>query len=296
MVLVDILPAVTAHKGHKGRALCFKALRRYFANGCHEQGSALVKARFQSCHKHGISLDDTAHFEVANLLAILENTTPTAFWMLYHVVSNPSTIVDLRQELTKILRTSQTSTGVVSRNLDVMAMRDNCPLLNSLFQETLRHHSCGVSTRVVLEDTILNDEYHLKKGSIIQIPSRVLHTDPNLWSPTAEDFDPHRFLEHSGKDTTELKSRQIAFRAFGGGAHLCPGRHFARTEVMCLVAMFVMRYEIEPVSRQWEMPIPKASNIAAAVMVPEHDVEVEIRLRKGHEDGLWGFGSDDLSA
>ena len=294
MVLINILPAVTARKGYRGRAVCFEAFKQYFANKDHEKGSSLVKARFKACHKYAISVDDIAHFEVGGILAILENTMPAAFWMLYYVFSNPSILADLRLELSQTLQTTENAMGTTQRALDVTSIKESCPLLGSIFQETLRHRSCGVSTREVLQDTLLNDEYVLREGSIIQMPSRVIHADPAIWGPTVEEFDPRRFLKRNAKDSRDYKPPPAAFRAFGGGTTLCPGRHFARTEVLAVVAMFVMRYDLIPVCGEWRTPPPKDGNIAAAVMFPGADIEVEVKPRKGFEDGSWAFQLADV--
>ena len=285
MLLINFLPAVMARKGHKGRAVCYEAFKRYFTKSEHERGSSLVKARVQVCRKYAISIDDIARFELGGLLAILENTMPATFWMLYYVFSSPSILADLRLELRQILSTTEDSTGTVRRTLDVTAMKEKCPLLISVFHETLRHRSCGVSTREVIQETLLNDEYLLKQGSIIQMPSRVIHTDPGVWGPTVGDFDPRRFLK-----SNRHRAPPAGFRAFGGGTTLCPGRHFASTEVLSVVAMFVLRYDLGPVAGEWRIPAPKDGNIAAAVMFPGADVEVDVRARKGFEEGSWAFG------
>ena len=293
MILIDILPAVTARKGHQGRAVCFEAFKQYFASKDPEDGSNLVKARMKACQKYSIPVDDIARFEVGGILAILDNTVPAAFWMLFYVFSIPSITMDLRLELENAVETKTDGRGVTLRTLNVTSMKEKCPLLGFTFQETLRHRSCGVLTREVLQDLFLNDEHLLKAGSIIQIPSRVIHTDSALWGTTVEEFDPRRFIKRRDKGARNQRVDPAAFRAFGGGTTLCPGRHFASTEVMCVVAMFVMRYDIKPVSGKWCMPPPKDGNIAASVMFPGLDTEVDVRPRKGYEDGLWAFHLDE---
>ena len=44
--------------------------------------------------------------------------------------------------------------------------------------------------RVVLKDTRLENQYLLKKDSILLIPSAELHNNPSVWGPTLKDFDP----------------------------------------------------------------------------------------------------------
>ena len=289
MLIVNLWPAVTARKGHKGRQVCVKAFTQYMANKDYENGSSLVKARVKACLKYAISDDDIARIELSGVMGLLENTVPTAFWMLSSVFSIPSLLANIRLELSQILQTTEMTDGTTCRTLDVTMMKEKCPLMVSTFQETLRLHSCGGSTREVLQDTTLKSEYELKEGSIIQIPSRVIHDDPAVWGPTVAEFDPRRFLKRGNKDPGEYKAHPGAFRGFGGGTSLCPGRHFASTEVMCVVAMFAMSCDLEPVRGQWHLPPPKSPNIAAAVSFPAADIEVYMRRRKGFEEGSWAF-------
>ena len=289
MLLLNFWPAVTARKGHKGRQICVEAFKQYLADKGYENGSSLIKARVGACHNYAISDDDIARFEVSGVMGLVENTVPTAFWMLTRVFSIPSLLANIRQELEEILQTTEKADGTTWRTLDVAAMKEKCPLLAATFQETLRHHSCGASTREVLRDTTLKSEYTVKEGSIIQMPSRLIHDDPAVWGPTVADFDPRRFMKRGNKDPSEYKAHPGAFRAFGGGTTLCPGRHFALTEVMCVVAMFAMGSDLEPVHGNWHLPPPRTPNLAAAVAFPAADIEVFMRPRKGFEDGSWAF-------
>ena len=288
MLALNFLATVMARTGHKGRSVCIEAFKQYFRNKDHEESSALVKARVKVCVKYAISVDDTARLEVADMLAILENTMPVAFWMLFYVFSSSSILANLRLEVAKILQNDQ-SMDTVFRTLDATAMKETCPLLHSIFQETLRHRSCGVSSRMVMEDTLLNDRYELEQGSIIQMPGRVVHDDPAIWGPTVKDFDPQRFLKRSAKEPQEYKAQPAAFRGFGGGTTLCPGRHLASIEVMCCVAMFAMRYDLDPVCGEWRMPEPKEPNIISSILFPGGDLEVDVRPREGFEHGSWAF-------
>ena len=289
MLLVNFWPAVTARKGHKGRQVCVEAFKQYLANKDYENGSGLIKARVGACLNYAVSDDDIARFEVSGVMGLLENTVPTAFWMLTHVFSIPSLLANIRLELKEILQTTEKVDGTVCRTLDVTAMKEKCPLLVSTFQETLRHHACGASTREVLRDTTLKSEYTLKEGSIIQIPSSVIHEDPAVWGPTVAEFDPRRFLKRDNKDPGEYKAHPGAFRAFGGGTTLCPGRHFASNEVMCIVAIFAMGCDLEPVGGEWRLPPPKTPNLATAISFPAVDIEVFMKPREGFEDGSWAF-------
>ena len=290
MVMANILPNMTARKAYNGRENTVHALKKYFQNNGHEEGSYLVKALRSATSKYGLSLDDTARFELSDVIAILVNTVPTAFWMLYYIFSDMSLLEDLRHELDATLRTENDMKDTAWRSIDVNAVKDECPLFASVWQETLRYHANGSSTREVMQDTLLENRYLLKKGSVIQMPSLVVHNDTAVWGPTASQFDAKRFLSTEVKTKKDQKQHPSAFRAFGGGVTLCPGRHFAKTEILSLVAMMVMRFEVQPVGGgEWPHLPLNDSDMAAAIVQPGKDVEVEIEPRKGFENGTWIF-------
>ena len=71
------------------------------------------------------------------------------------------------------------------------------------------------------------------------------------------------------------KHNPVAFRAFGGGATLCPGRHFASTEILAFASVILLRFDIKPVgSRGWGTAGYKEAN--AAFRLPKEDVKVEL--------------------
>ena len=289
MVLANIWPNVTARKAYRGRENTVRALKRYFQNNGHEKGSYLVKALRSATSKYGLSLDDTARFELSDVIAILVNTIPTTFWVLYHVFSNVSLLEDLRCELDATLHIKTDTEGTARWSVDAIALQDECPVLASVWQETLRYRANGSSSREVMQDTVLEDRYLLKKGSVIQMPTLVVHNDTANWGPTATQFNPKRFIGTEVKPKKDQKQHPSAFRAFGGGVTLCPGRHFAKTEILSFVAMMVMRFEVKPVGGIWRDLCLNDSDMAGAIVQPGEDVEVEIEPRKGFDNGSWAF-------
>lgn len=289
---------MTAPKGYRGRETVAKAFVKYYNNKGHESGSAWAKNRLNVSIKNGISVEDTAKFECGGGIAILVNTVPATFWMLYHIYSNPLVLADLRQELSTIIQTTKTPDGVQSHKIDITQIKTHCPLLTSTFQEVLRCRAMGTSVRQVMEDTLLDGKYLLKKDGIIQMPGRVIHMDQNIWGRDVEDFNHRRFtkdgIEAAKKRGDNAKRPSpAAFRAFGGGHTLCPGRHFATTEIMTAVIMFVLRYELKPVSGNWAAPTCAKTNIAATIMEPDTDIDVLVQPRAGFENASWGFGLAD---
>ena len=227
---------------------------------------------------------NAARFEIADLVGILVNTAPSTFWILVHVYSNPELLQKLRQELTTITTVHQIHPSKSQRHLDITKMKESCPLLVATYQEVLRVRSFGSTVRVAMEDTLLNEQYLLKKDSTIQIPSAVLHADPKIWGADAADFRPERFLK---QDDKKSKVSPGAFHAFGGGNTLCPGRHFATTEILLVAAMFILRFDLEPVSGSWALPKQNSNNLSTSLLPPASDIKVKVSKRAGYEKDEW---------
>ncbi|KAI2462783.1 cytochrome P450 [Annulohypoxylon bovei var. microspora] len=122
-------------------------------------------------------------------------------------------------------------------------------------------------------------KYFLKKGSTILISATVPHFDQGTWGADAGKFDHTRFVPQS-HGSTKKGAKRMAFRGFGGGYHLCPGRHFSVTEMLSLAAMMVLRFDITPVDRTWAvLENGRVSSSGTAAPQPDHEFPVMFRPR-----------------
>lgn len=231
----------------KAREHVVRTLREFFKAGYHHDSSELLKARYNYIsNQHNVTdLTELARLELAGAFASIENTAPTAFWFIYRVFSNPLVFQDCKAELLSL---------VCERNgicyVDVDDIKNLCPIFQSTLHETIRYHSVAISARKVTEDYML-DKYLLKRGSTLLIPATVPHFDEHVWGSDVGTFNHTRFSDESSK-TAKTGAKRTAFRGFGGGFHLCPGRHFAVTEMLSLVAMMILRFDLTPVDGTWE--------------------------------------------
>ena len=289
-ILIGFLPSLVAAKGLAGRNKVAKAFVDYFESDGHEQASILMRNRFTTSAKHGVPLRDIASYEVGGSIAILVNTAPAAFWTLFYLSSHTDILEEIRKEVTATVRSERNLDGNLVNSLDVTSIKTKCPLLTSTFQEILRHRSMGASIRQVMQDTLLDGRWLLKKDSIVQIPSLVLHEDPSIWGNDSRDFDPRRFIkDDKTRSDGRTRANPTAFRAFGGGSTLCPGRHFATNEILAFASMFVLRFDMRPVQGSWTRPQTHNTNAAAVIMEPDTDIEVEISARPHRLEGEWVF-------
>ncbi|KAI4087254.1 MAG: hypothetical protein LQ344_006937 [Seirophora lacunosa] len=304
MILLGVAPSITARKGYQARIRFINAMDKYFAECGPETGSDLIRARWKSHHDFG-GVKYAGAFEIGNLIGVLINATPTFFWMLVHIFSRPDLLAELRAEIsgvTDVAPTEETTTTTAQagtkkkpqqiRRIVVSKLKEHCPLLLSLYQETLRVQTHNTSSRWVIKDTLLADRYLLKAGNVIQMPGYPVHMMPAIYGADAETFKPRRFIKLAastdGKKDRAAKQHPASFRSFGGGATLCPGRHFATAELCAATAMFVMQFDMRPADGPWEIPDWAHGKLASSVPPPERDVRVRVSRRE--EDVEWRFG------
>ena len=316
-LLLTPLPHLLARKAAAGRRATIRALTNYLCNDSHKAGSEYIQARYGTCEKFGMPREDIAKMDLGGLTSLNSNASPATFWLTIAIFSRPALLASIRDEVTTVISTRHSEAATPTHTLDVTKLKEKCPLLVSTLQEVLRQRSLGATVRIVLQDTLLLDRYMLKKDGVVMIPAAALHSDPAIYGATAEEFDPYRFTRPPNNNNNEAgpgqaKTKKIphgAFRVFGGGTSLCPGRHLAATEILTFVALLVMRFDllpVEPVSstggggsgrsstregqgkgRPWTVPEPNASNMATAIPAPATDVVVDVIPRKGWEQARW---------
>ncbi|KAF9522909.1 cytochrome P450 [Crepidotus variabilis] len=151
------------------------------------------------------------------------NTSNMSFWLLAHIIHQ-----DLSAQLRQELYEAQMNGG-------------STPLMDSAVTEVLRWGTTNTTARVATEDTtILVDEksVFIRKGDFVVADVESLHYDPMVYS-NPSDFVIDRFVDHGPGG----QSLQPA--AFGGGAHLCPGRHLAKSEMKHFMTTLLQMYEIK---------------------------------------------------
>ncbi|KAF2250378.1 cytochrome P450 [Trematosphaeria pertusa] len=285
-LLYSPLPSLTARKCLRARGRVIDAFKKYFETDGHLQAFPMIAEMFEANKGHGLSASEAAKMEMATSLAMLSSSAITTFWLMFHVLSNPSALSDCRQELLGlVVNEAETNTGHV-KVVDLATIKAKCPTLAAMLHETLRYHSTVINVKKVHHDTTLASQYYLKKGGILMIPGTAVHHDPEVWGHGAETFDHRRFLNPEGHKKLSSTS---AFRPFGAGATMCPGRHFSTNTILSLVAMVLLQFEIRPVEGRWSMPTKRNADLWNAMPKPDNDVRVRIARRKDPGTAQWKF-------
>ncbi|KAN0096547.1 cytochrome P450 [Hyaloscypha variabilis] len=286
LLILRIFPTLTAPKGYQARARLTSAYLSYQHRELWKHGSALLQGRREIGKKHGFNDTQIAEWDLLFTIAAVTNAIPISFWMVSYILADPSLLSEVREELQAIVQMEELK-GEKVLKLDPRMIRERCPLLISIWEELLRFTSQPTLGRYVTTDTVLNNEYLVKAGSVVQIPTQITQGSSSIWGPSASDFNPRRFLRKEenkklGKEEREQERLQRrAYTPFGGGKNLCPGRHAAANETLSFVAMVVVAFTVEREDGGVFGVIGEATRAAgASVPKAEGDVRVVVRRRE----------------
>ncbi|KAL2432644.1 Cytochrome P450 monooxygenase efuG [Exophiala dermatitidis] len=208
-------------------------------------GSKVVRARHRLYQEFGLKPRGRAAFDLGFLFALQANAIPSTCWLLAHLLS-PVTPHDVLDRIQEQFKHAQTPTG----DIDVSRLASQ-PLLNSALHETLRLYVDSLVTRQLQKDMVV-DGYLLKKGDLIMAPSSLSQHDPTFWeqgdAPSADNWYAERFLrrdDETGKEYFSTSWASGKFFPFGGGSHVCPGRVFAKQEMLGALATLFQRFDLK---------------------------------------------------
>ncbi|KIX98788.1 uncharacterized protein Z520_05249 [Fonsecaea multimorphosa CBS 102226] len=309
-LIIDIFPSVTARKAYLGREAVAKALVDYVKEKRWHKASLLIQNRISINLSHGFTEAEAGRSEIILHFAILGNAVPSTFWILANIISRPDLLAQIRKEIQSAVDDNEDG----SKNINLSTIESSCPLFVSTYRESLRMIGNLASLRYVLRDTVIGQHY-LRKDSIIQVAGIIIHHDPQTWGQDSDQFNPRRFIKgqqasvaddadsepSSGLDLREPAATQLppgvpsaAFRLFGGGSVVCPGRHFAQSEILAFVAYLLMAFDISAPDGTTPIKLPPRDNekIPLSVIKPKGDVKVSIKRRKGYEDVSWRLLAD----
>lgn len=287
-ILLSPFPSITHSKPYSAREHMAHLLLKYFAGGHDQKASEMMRSRFEMYRKHGYCTDGLARTELSFIVGAVSNSTITAFWFLAHILSDASLVADLRAE----------TAAAVTRDGDrcvvddaVLRSATACPLLNSVFRETLRLTSTTTGSRQVLADTMVDDRYLLKKGAFVSVEGSVLHYKDAFWGADAAVFKARRFCKSlTGTSADGRKIHPAAWRAFGGGDVLCPGRNLALNEILGMAVPILMSFDVKGVDGGVvETPPVKDEVMPVGVLRPSRDVCVRFSTRSGWGNVKWEY-------
>lgn len=209
---------------------------------------------------------------------------------------------DIKQEISHATATFECPPRFDSKKLL------NSPLLQSTYAETLRMYVSVLMLRKTRKESKVGD-WTIPKNTNIAVCNYSEHMDEQLWNPKGESppvstFWGRRFITYSDpksfeKDQVEKKlggtsrSKNLTgttprFSAdglgckwfpFGFGERMCPGRYFAKHQMLLTFAVLSTSFEIElQVADGWK-PKPDMTHFGYGIMPPASQTPFRIRRR-----------------
>lgn len=257
-------------------------------------GSRANRARQRYYIKRGLPLRSRGGMDLGFLFGVSSNAVPATGWMLMHIL-NPDVDKTLYSRVMEEVESATKADGTI----DIPTL-SSLPLLTSMFHEVLRLYVDVLVTREVKNDTVLPLEEGknprqtlLKGGNIVIAPSFVGHRNEKTWSPPGmpphDVFYADRFLKtdsETGKMIASTAGSVGKLFPWGGGRTICPGRVFAKQEVLGSLAYMLSNFDFEVLSYLNEKGKPtdrfpglREGFSGAGVMVMNGDFKVRIKRR-----------------
>jgi cytochrome P450 len=203
-------------------------------------GARVMRKRHEYYAQQKMSLRGQASADLVFFGGILTNAIPAIGWMLMHILS-PTNPPELRSWVMDEIKSAQREDG----SIDIPLLL-KLSLLNSMFHEVLRVYIDLLIVRQVDADTTIGPHI-VHKNEVIMAPSWLSHRNAEHFAKP-DAFDPARFLvddPETGKMKFSTAGLTGKFFPFGGGHYMCPGRTFAKQEVLGAIAVLLLNFDIE---------------------------------------------------
>lgn len=187
----------------------------------------------------GVMLDDQNIREqvLTFLVAGHETTSGALSFVLYYLARDPEVLAKAHAEADALL-------GDDPEAEPTFEMVPRFRYLRRCLDEALRlWPTAPAFARSPRERTVIaagtDHEYVMEPDDWALIVLPMMHRDEQAWGPTAEQFDPDRFLPENSRG--RMKN---VYKPFGTGERACIGRQFALHEAVLVLARLLHRYDV----------------------------------------------------
>jgi len=172
-----------------------------------------------------------------------DTTSSAICYAIYLLQKHPETLARVRAEHDRILGPVETTADTIKADPYIV---NKLEYTNAVMKESLRLFPAASGLRTPDDTLVLRNP---KTGEVLPtIPNMLLwvphfgmHRDKTIWGPTANDFDPSRFLPENASSLPEA-----GYRPFERGIRNCIGQDLAMLESRIVLAMVARRYDFSP--------------------------------------------------
>ncbi|KAG8528042.1 uncharacterized protein KY384_006958 [Bacidia gigantensis] len=278
-------------------------------------GSPLIRARQEYLSNFNEMDDDAlASQDLGLLWAENGNSIPAIFWMMYEALQRPDVLAKALEEV----MASDYSSSLNSNPLINSEALCNMPFLQSMYAETLRLYTSLFTIRSATHGNFDIANFTIPRNEIIAVDSHVSGRDSRIWntgSTESAGAGPHpldqfwaeRFLifpndpesgplrakslrrgpslststprNESGGPYFSLDGLAGAWTPYGGGNRQCPGRNFAKQEIILGFAIVFSMLDVELTGPNEEPVKPDMKFYGLGTLPPKAKVPFRLRRR-----------------
>ena len=218
---------------------------------------ALMHARYKD--GRGLSDDEITGILLTVLFAGQHTSAVLATWTGLELMAAPTYVARLRDEIEEVYGQGE--------ELSLASLKRQTVMENAVRECERLHPPLILLVRKVLKPLRFGD-YDVPAGALAMVSPAVSHRLPDVFADP-ERFHPDRFAPPASED----RQHRYALIGFGGGKHLCMGKHFAIAQLKAIWTVLLDRFD-------WfldtEMPAP---NYGSWVTGPEEPCRVRYRRR-----------------
>ena len=176
------------------------------------------------------------------------------------------------------------------------------PVLQSVYAETLRLRVASFILRSPERKGFRLGKWFIPQDATMLISGFHSQMDKDAWEAEAHnrpvnEFCAERFLVSTKDTANELLSGEIASSSgaakfslegrttswlpYGGGQRMCPGRHFAKQEMICGLAIMISLFDIELEDKSGSLPPCNMNGFGFGALLPRGKTPVRIRRSFG---------------
>lgn len=166
---------------------------------------------------------------------------------MWHILENAKVYEKLNSEIH-----SAHSSGLLSEMISYKEAQCHLPYFQACLKEAMRiSPAVGLNiTRMVPTSGADVGGHTLPGGTRVAVNAWVLHQDREVFGDDAHVYRPERWLFKEGDEAGSEKVKRMdrSMFQFGGGSHVCIGRHLAMLEMNKVLPQLLRRYQFKLVS------------------------------------------------